>query len=75
MRTKPYTAIGIKKVKCFRCNNKADYQWQICSDNNVYRPLCVYCDIELNELVLKFMKFKDAKQKIERYRELKLKAL
>ena len=55
MRTKPYTDMGIKRMKCFRCGDRAGTQWQICSDGNVYRPLCVRCDIELNDLVLKFM--------------------
>ena len=68
MRTKPYTQIGIKRLKCFRCNNKASFQWNICSDNNLFRPICLDCDIELNELVLKFMNFTDWKEKIEKYR-------
>ena len=71
MRRKPYTAIGIKRLKCFRCNAKAEYQWQICSDERIYRPLCGKCDIELNELVLKFMKFPDWEEKLKQYKILK----
>jgi hypothetical protein len=71
MRKKPYTEIGIKRLKCFRCGAQAKYQWQICSDGNVYRPLCTACDIEMNELVLKFMKFPDWEIKINNYKILK----
>jgi len=69
MRKKPYTEIGIRRLKCFRCGEKPTQQWQICSDNNVYRPICDKCDIELNELALKFMGFADWKEKIEKYRK------
>ena len=69
MRTKPYTQIGIERLKCFRCGAKAKQQWQICSDNNIYRPICDKCDIELNECVLKFMGFKDWEEKMEEYRK------
>lgn len=68
-RTKPYTKIGISRLKCFRCGNQASEQWQICSDDNIFRPICVECDIALNNLVLHWMGFKDADEKIKRYRE------
>lgn len=70
MRTKPYTVIGIGRVKCFRCGEKATQQWQICADNRVYRPMCDDCDIELNEMVLKWAGFKDWKEKIDKYKAL-----
>jgi hypothetical protein len=63
----PYTKIGIKRLKCFRCGAPAFYQWQICSDGNVYRPICKKCDIELNKLVLQFMKFPDWEEKMKKY--------
>lgn len=75
MRKKPYTEIGIRRVKCFRCQNKAHFQWNICSDGNLFRPICVYCDIALNTMVLKFMKFPDWKEKSERYKIEKLKSV
>jgi len=59
MRKKPYTEIGISRMKCFRCGAKASQQWQICSDGNQYRPICVDCDIMLNEMVIKFMGLPD----------------
>jgi protein-arginine kinase activator protein McsA len=60
-------------MKCFRCGSPARFQWQICSDDNVYRPVCEKCDVELNEMVLKWAGFKDWKEKIERYKERILK--
>lgn len=69
MRLKPYTQIGIRRLKCFRCGAKAEYQWQICSDGNQYRPLCAECDIELNELVLRWIGFKETDHMMERYKE------
>ena len=68
MRKKPYTEIGIRRLKCFRCGNQATQQWQIYSDNNQFRPICNDCDIKLNEVVLKFMGFKDWKEKIDNYK-------
>lgn len=67
MRKKPYTDIGISRLKCFRCKRKAVHQWQICADNNVYRPVCLECDIKLNVLVLKWFGFKNWKEKINKY--------
>ncbi len=72
MRKTPYTEIGIRRLKCFRCENKAQFQWQICSDGNQFRPICLPCDVELNEMVLKFMGFKDWKEMIEKYKSEKL---
>jgi hypothetical protein len=67
MRKKPYTKAGIKRLKCFRCGKKASQQWQICSDDNQYRPICWDCDMKLNEMVLKFMGFEDYRDKLFNY--------
>jgi hypothetical protein len=69
-RKEPYTVIGIKRLPCFRCGKKAIHQWQICSDDRLFRPLCLPCDIELNELVLRWAGFEDWEEKIERYRNI-----
>lgn len=68
-RKTPYTEEGIKRMACLRCGQPASEQWQICSDGNVYRPICLACDIELNEMVLKFMGFPDWGSKMANYRE------
>lgn len=69
-RRKPYTQIGIRRLYCYRgCGRKAEYQWNVCADGNIWRPLCVECDIELNELVLRWMNDSDLDDKINKYRE------
>jgi hypothetical protein len=68
-RKVPYTERGIKRLKCFRCGATPSQQWQICSDDNVYRGICTGCDIELNEVVLKFMGFQNWNEKLERYKD------
>ena len=69
MRKNPYTEKGIKRLRCYRCNNPAYSQWQICADNNVYRPLCKRCDILLNKLVLEFMNDLNVANKILKYEQ------
>lgn len=71
MRRKPYTSIGIARLKCSRngCENKACTQWQICSDGRQYRRLCLSCDIELNEMLSKWMGFQDVAERMVRYKE------
>lgn len=67
-RKKPYTCIGIGRLPCFRCGEKARYQWQICADKRLFRPLCTACDIELNVMVLRWTGDPDAEAKIAAYR-------
>ena len=66
-RKKPYTQIGIERLSCIRCGEPAQYQWQICSDGNNYRPICGACDIALNKTVLKFMRHPHYNQLIADY--------
>lgn len=68
MRKKPYTETGIRRLKCFRCGARAQFQWSICADLNQYRPICLECDIALNELVLEFMGFENREKMIEDYK-------
>jgi len=68
-RRKPYTAAGIKRVPCARCGAPGVHQWQICSDGNQFRALCVACDIALNRLVLKWVGFPDWRAKAAAYAE------
>lgn len=67
-RKKPYTAIGIKRKKCFRCGAQASQQWQICADGNTYRPICDPCDIDLNRVVLRWARDPEWREKIARYK-------
>ena len=68
-RKKPYTDRGIKRVPCFRCGRPSMQQWQICALNNIYKGLCRGCDIELNMMVLQFMKIpeKEIDSLIDKY--------
>jgi len=68
-RKTPYTEAGIKRVPCCRCGKPAAEQWQICADGALYRPVCVECDVALNDLVLEWFGFPDREQKMKRYRE------
>jgi hypothetical protein len=69
MRRKPYTEIGIRRVPCTRCRLPGRFQWQICADGRAYRTLCARCDVELNELVMRWV-WGDAREgDLQRYRE------
>lgn len=74
-RKRPYTAVGIRRIPCTRfntCGNMASDQWQICSDNRLYRPLCTQCDVELNKMVMRWA-FGDTRETdLVAYEELKL---
>ena len=53
-RRKPYTQIGISRLKCIRCGGTAWATWNICADGGKFRPLCKACDVSLNRLVLEW---------------------
>ena len=69
-RKEPYTEIGISRIKCTRCGQSSDQQWQVCANKNRYCGLCDDCDIALNEMVLKFMKIPHAKKLMKFYKKL-----
>lgn len=52
-RKESYTYLGVRRCKCFRCGKKACTQWRICS-TGLWHPVCLFCDIELNWLVLRW---------------------
>lgn len=66
-RKRPYTARGIRRLKCVRCGKQAHATWNACADGNIRRPLCLDCDVALNELVLRWMGFKDWRTKMRKY--------
>lgn len=55
-RRKPYTASGIRRLKCQRCGERAYAQWDCCANDNLKVPVCLDCDIELNRLALEFFR-------------------
>lgn len=68
-RRQPYTVIGLARLPCVRCGKPARFQWQICADDRLYRPVCLACDVELNALVMRWA-WGDAREAdLERYRE------
>lgn len=67
-RKQPYTEIGIRRLTCVRCGNQASQQWQVCADDNVFRPICIDCDIALNVLVLGWMGDSKLENKISKYK-------
>lgn len=70
-RKEPYTEAGIRRLPCVRCESPARFQWNACSDGNLWRPLCLDCDIELNRMVLVWMNDPEAEQKAARYEQQK----
>lgn len=66
-RRKPYTEIGIRRMRCFRCGERARFQWSICADGNVQRPVCTDCDVALNAMVLRWAGDPQAEDKIAAY--------
>jgi hypothetical protein len=69
-RHQPYTTAGIRRLRCIRCGAQAEHQWQICSDGNNWRPVCLPCDVALNRLVLEWFGHPEADQLMTKY-ELK----
>lgn len=69
--SKPYTAIGITRVRCARagCTNRATVQWQCCALKNRWFALCNDCDIGLNEIATKFLLGAGAKKVMAWYRK------
>lgn len=68
-RKRPYTTIGVRRLPCARCGQPASRQWQICADDNLWRPICKWCDVIVNGRVLRAMHDPDWVVKINRYRE------
>ena len=67
-RRRPYTDAGIRRLRCTRCGAKATRQWSACANGNRHTPLCDRCDVELNELALRFMRLARAEELLAGYR-------
>lgn len=70
-RRKPYTETGIGRMICSKdgCGKRAKFQWQICADGNIYRPICPQCDVAINEMVTRFMWGQKRESGLKAYRE------
>lgn len=76
MRRRPYTERGILRVLCVHCKTApASEQWKkdFCADNHevAWLPLCLDCDVALNEFLLRFFDVSDVESKMARYLESK----
>ncbi len=67
-RVRPYTDRGVARLPCARCGAKSRFQWNACADGNLWRPLCLECDIAINLLVLTWIGDPDAESKVASYR-------
>lgn len=65
----PYSADGITRLMCSRagCGRDAHATWGACADDNVQRPLCPECDVELNARTLTFFGDPDWADKMAAY--------
>ncbi len=66
-RKTPYTSIGVRRLPCARCGQRASRQWNACADG-LYRPICDSCDLALNHLVLTFMRDPETARKLAVYK-------
>ena len=70
-RRRPYTTTGISRVPCVRCGRPGVHQWQVCANGRRYSVVCLACDIELNRVVLDYMRLKGRGKLMKQYiREL-----
>jgi hypothetical protein len=67
-RRKPYTRIGLKRLSCARCGDPASRQVVFPIDD-LWKPMCVKCEEELNLIYLIFMEDPDIDEKIAQYHE------
>lgn len=68
-RRQPYTAIGIRRVKCSMrgCRRRGYASWQVCADGRVFRALCWVHDVALNRLVLEWIGDPAVERKLAKY--------
>lgn len=72
-RFRSYTAAGIRRVPCVRCGRPGHAAWNICADNVGDRPqlrvLCAECDVEMNEMAMRWAFGYTREKDLRRYRE------
>jgi len=72
LRPKPYTPAGLKRQRCVHCGAPATEQWSLrpCAVGRAgWYPLCAEHDLDLNQIVMAFLKLPDAEQRLDAYRE------
>lgn len=71
-RPVPYTSIGLARKACAHCGAPANQQWSLrpCAIGATgWYPLCDSCDIELNRVVMAFLRLPDADERLAAYQE------
>jgi hypothetical protein len=72
-RSKPYTVVGLARVKCAHCGEPASRQWSLrpCAlGRTAWYPLCAAHDLTLNATVLHFLNVPDADALLAAYAAL-----
>lgn len=67
-RSQAYTTDEIEKMSCCACAAKAVHQWSCCANGNRYLPICIDCDVLLNEMALMVMRVPNRARLIATYR-------
>ena len=67
-RSRAYTTEEIEKTSCCACTAKAVHQWKCCANGNRYLPICIDCDVDLNEMVLMLMRVPNRTRLMAAYR-------
>jgi hypothetical protein len=70
-RIRPYKACELsgRRVRCSACRRGwARHQWSCCANHGRYMPVCLDCDLALNELALAFFRAPGRATLLARYR-------
>lgn len=70
MRRRAYTEAGLKRVACVHCGAPSAAQWSLrpCAIGTTgWYPLCIACDVDLNRLVMQFLRLPDAAERLAAY--------
>jgi hypothetical protein len=51
-----YSEKDIAIIPCSRCGDPSTHQWQACANDCRWLGVCLTCDIQLNALVLTFLR-------------------
>lgn len=68
-RAEAYSKEEIAQTPCFRCGRPARQQFTICANGGWYVAVCPRCDIDLNALVLCWLRVPNRWQLVGAYRE------
>jgi hypothetical protein len=70
-RKKPYSCEEMSKgtVKCLGCGKPAIHQWSCCANDHLKMPVCLDCDVALNEMALAFFRVPSRDKLIAKYKQ------